>query len=66
MANLSPEWEQDQPTAVDLDDSLEVDDLGAITDDDSLVNSKGASLNYVKWASMDLGAFCADKSSFKG
>lgn len=61
MAYLAPEWTSE------TDDSIEVDDEGpVIPDDDALVNSKGASVNYVAWDSYGLGAFCADKSSLKG
>jgi hypothetical protein len=55
MAYLGPEVE-----------TLEVDDKGGVTLDDQLVNTKGASLNYVRWCVESLGPFCADKSSLKG
>lgn len=68
MATLKPQFVpvEEPPTSQDTgrDDVLEVDDEDEVDADDSLMSTKGSSLNYVRWYVVP--AFCADKSSFKG
>ena len=56
MANLEPMEEE----------ALDVLDLGPCTEEDRLLNTRGASLNYVLHMIQANAAFCADKSSLRG
>ncbi|TDV57433.1 hypothetical protein [Actinophytocola oryzae] len=60
MADLRPDYGYDEADVLDI----AVPDAG--TEDAQLVNTRGASLNYVRWTTTARGAFCADKSSLKG
>lgn len=60
MANLRPDYGFDESDVLDI----AVPDAAA--QDAQLVNTRGASLNYVQWHVAAQGAFCADKSSLKG
>jgi hypothetical protein len=60
MADLRSEYGFDEP------DAIEIDVPATDTQDAQLVNTRGASLNYVRWNREAKGAFCADKSSLKG
>ena len=60
MANLKPDHGYGESDVLDI----AVPD--ATAEDAQLVNTKGASLNYVRWTVTAQGAFCADKSSLKG
>jgi hypothetical protein len=71
MAYLKPEMDVDAAQQLDArpsqeEDVLEYDDVGPADEEDALINTKGASLNYVKHAFRTGGAFCADKDSLKG
>ncbi|MEO3754174.1 hypothetical protein [Streptomyces sp. B6B3] len=57
MANLSPDY--------GLDDEIDIA-VPVVTEESQMVNTRGASLNYVRWEHEARGAFCADKSSLKG
>ena len=59
MADLRPDYGPGQTDAIDIA-------VPVATEDAQLVNTKGASLNYVRWHVTAQGAFCADKSSLKG
>lgn len=60
MADLRPDYGYGETDVLDI----AVPD--ATAEDAQLVNTRGASLNYVRWSVAAQGAFCADKSSLKG
>jgi hypothetical protein len=60
MADLRPDYGYGDSDVLDI----AVPDAAA--EDAQLVNTRGASLNYVRWHVTAQGAFCADKSSLKG
>jgi hypothetical protein len=73
MAYLDPELNEaavrepaGEPTETETQDALEIDDPGAVTEADSLINTRGASLNYVLHLLKTNGPFCADRSSLRG
>jgi hypothetical protein len=69
MAYLDPELNEAatrEPVDAKADDALEINDPGAVTEADSLINTRGASLNYVLHLLKTDGPFCADRSSLRG
>jgi hypothetical protein len=60
MANLRPDY------AFGESDAIDIAVPAAPSEDTQLVNTRGASLNYVRWHVTAQGAFCADKSSLQG
>lgn len=60
MADLRPDY---GPGDID---TIEIAVPDVATEDAQLVNTRGASLNYVRWHVTAQGAFCADKSSLQG
>ena len=60
MADLRPDYGLGESEMI----NIAVPDVAA--EDAQLVNTRGASLNYVRWQVTAQGAFCADKSSLQG
>ena len=62
MAFLAPEHSDDALT----DPVLELGDLSPATEEDSLINTRGTSLNYTTHFVRTGGPFCADRDSMRG
>jgi hypothetical protein len=57
---------QIEPDVPEVDDALQVPDLGPCTEEDRFLNTRGASLNYVLHMIQSSGVFCSDRDSLKG
>lgn len=66
MAYLTPEHEDAVQSTASADDQLELGDTSPASEEDSLINTRGTSLNYTIHAVRTGGPFCADRDSVRG